>query len=210
MSFAEQAISPRAAGSDEAEVKAVAPADRQRAVATVALAFATDPMMRWSFPDAERYIAVVPRFIDAFGGHAVLHGGADQVGGFAAVALWLPPCVAPDGEAMGAIIEENMPPARMQDGAALVEQMNRFHPHEPHWYLPLIGTDPVHQGKGLGSALLRHALARCDRDGLPAYLESSNPANVPLYQRHGFELIGEIQAGSSPTLYPMLRKGAKS
>jgi ribosomal protein S18 acetylase RimI-like enzyme len=166
-------------------------------------------MMRWSFPDPDRYLAVVPGFIDAFGGHAVLHGGADQIGDFAAVALWLPPGVQPDSEAMGAIIETNMPPDRMKDGAGLVEQMNRFHPHEPHWYLPLIGADPVHQRQGLGSALLRHALARCDRDGLPAYLESSNPANVPLYERHGFKLIGEIQAGSSPILYPMLRKGAK-
>jgi ribosomal protein S18 acetylase RimI-like enzyme len=65
--------------------------------------------------------------------------------------------------------------------------------------------DPGH-GQGCGSALLRHALTRCDRDGVPAYLESSNPRNVPLYQRHGFEIIGSIQAGRSPTLVPMLRR----
>ena len=171
---------PRAAGAGDLKVTAVAPSERGRAIATVALAFASDPMMRWSFPDPARYFAIALEFIDAFGGHAVEHGSADQAGDFAAAALWLPPGISPNGEAMGAIIEANMPPERMRDGAGLMQQMNRFHPEEPHWYLPLIGTDPVQQGKGYGSALLAHATQRCDRDALPAYLESSNPSNVPL------------------------------
>ena len=88
----------------------------------------------------------------------------------------------------------------------VMRQMESHHPREPHWYLPLIGIDPKHQGKGLGGALLDHALKICDRDGALAYLESSNPRNVPLYQRHGFEILGQIQFGSSPTLVPMLRR----
>ena len=187
------------------QVRPVAAADRHKAVATIALAFASDPMMRWSFPDPARYLAVACGFIDAFGGHAVEHGSADEIADFAAAALWLPPGIAPDSDTMGTIIAANMPAELMQDGGALFEQMTRFHPQEPHWYLPLIGTDPPHQGKGYGSALLAHALQRCDSDGLPAYLESSNLSNVPLYKRHGFKVIGKIQSGSSPTLYPMLR-----
>ena len=127
----------------EAHVRTVASADRKKAVATVALAFASDPMMRWSFPDPARYLAIACDFIDAFGGHAAEHGSAEEIADFAAVALWLPPGVVPDGEAMGAIIGANMPADRMEDGGALVEQMNRFHPKESHWYLPLIGADPV-------------------------------------------------------------------
>jgi ribosomal protein S18 acetylase RimI-like enzyme len=84
--------------------------------------------------------------------------------------------------------------------------MGRYHPSEPHWYLPLIGVDPARQSQGHGSALMRHALAACDRDGRPAYLESTNPRNLPLYERHGFERLGTIQAGASPPLFPMLRK----
>jgi Acetyltransferases len=84
--------------------------------------------------------------------------------------------------------------------------MGNFHPHEPHWYLPIIGVDPPHQGRGLGEQLMAHALARCDADRLPAYLESSNPRNLSFYQRHGFEALGRIQVGSSPTLVPMLRR----
>jgi ribosomal protein S18 acetylase RimI-like enzyme len=61
-------------------------------------------------------------------------------------------------------------------------------------------------GRGLGSVLMRRGLERCDKDHLPAYLESSNPRNISLYERHGFEIIGRIQAGASPTLTPMLRR----
>jgi len=186
-------------------VAAVSATDEAKAFAVIALAFATDPMMRWSFPDPNRYFAVVPAFVRAFGGRSVDHGSADRIGDFAAAALWLPPGVTPDGEAMSEIIQANMPPELMGDGAGLMEQMHHFHPKEPHWYLPLIGTDPIHQGNGYGSALLAHALRRCDADRLPAYLESSSPTNVPLYERHGFKVIGKIQQGSSPTLYPMRR-----
>jgi len=180
--------------------------DEAKALATIALAFATDPMMRWSFPEPAKYMAVVPDFVRAFGGNAITQGTADVAGDFAAVALWLAPGVEPDGDAMGQIIEAHMPPEKMEDGGGLVEQMNKFHPHEPHWYLPLIGTDPAHQGKGYGAALMKHAIARCDASGQPAYLESSKPANVPFYERFGFTVIGEIQQGTSPTLIPMLRK----
>ena len=84
--------------------------------------------------------------------------------------------------------------------------MGRYHPSEPHWYLPLMGVDPFHQGRGLGSALMQHALVPCDRDHALAYLESTNPKNIPLYERHGFELLGTIQVGTSPPIFPMLRK----
>ena len=83
--------------------------------------------------------------------------------------------------------------------------MADYHPQEPCWYLPLIAADPAHTGQGLGAALMRHALAKVDADGLPAYLESSNPRNISLYQRYGFEVMGEIQAGSSPVMTPMIR-----
>ena len=84
--------------------------------------------------------------------------------------------------------------------------MEKIHPHDERcWYLPLIAADPAHIGKGLGGELMKHALQRCDEDGSIAYLESTNPRNISLYERHGFGVVGEIQAGSSPTLYPMIR-----
>ena len=84
--------------------------------------------------------------------------------------------------------------------------MAKYHPAEPLWYLPLIGVDPAHQNHGVGGALLRHALERVDREKHLAYLESSNPANIPLYERHGFEVIGTIQVGDAPPLTPIIRQ----
>jgi len=72
--------------------------------------------------------------------------------------------------------------------------------------LPLIGVDLPQQGKGYGSALLQHALLPCERDTKLAYLESTNPKHIPLYERHGFEVLGTIQVGASPPIFPMLRK----
>jgi ribosomal protein S18 acetylase RimI-like enzyme len=97
-------------------------------------------------------------------------------------------------------------PKENQEIFSFIEQMDNSHPSEPHWYLPMIGVDPAQQGNGYGSALLKHALERCDGDGNLAYLESSSPRSIPLYQRHGFELVGAIQVGSSPPLFPMVRK----
>jgi hypothetical protein len=44
-----------------------------------------------------------------------------------------------------------------------------------------------------------------DRTHQPAYLESSNPRNVPFYERHGFEITGEARAGTCPPVTFMLR-----
>ena len=67
----------------------------------------------------------------------------------------------------------------------------QLHPQRPHWYLSGIGTDPPEQGTGVGSTLMRSRLARCDEDGVPAYLESSKERNVPFYERHGFGSPGK-------------------
>lgn len=69
-----------------------------------------------------------------------------------------------------------------------------------------MGVDPSQQGKGFGSALLQHALIQCDRDSKLAYLESTSPRSVPFYKRHGFEVLGTIQAGTLPPIFPMLRR----
>src|SRR5687767_3780929 len=185
-------------------IRTATQADAAAATSVLLLAFAADPMTRWSWPAAEAYLAHFPAAVRAFGGEAFGHGGAHLAEGGAA--LWLPPGSGPDEEALGSLLQRTAPASIWGDLAAILKGMGRYHPREPHWYLPLIGVDPVRQGRGLGSALMRHALALCDRDRLPAYLESSNPANIPLYERHGFERLGAIQSGDSPTVVPMLRR----
>jgi GNAT superfamily N-acetyltransferase len=187
------------------DVKTATTADLDHCVATIVLAFSGDPAARWGFADPKIYFEIFPRFVRAFGGRAFDHGSAHHIDGCAA-ALWLPPGVEPDEETMMALVEIATAGGDREAMFGLFEQMGAFHPKEPHWYLPLIGTDPAKQGSGYGAALLRHALAICDRDKLPAYLEASSPRNLPLYQRHGFEALGTIQAGDSPVITPMLRK----
>jgi ribosomal protein S18 acetylase RimI-like enzyme len=186
-------------------VRVAGEADRDAVLDVLMLAFSSDPCMRFGFDKAERYRRHFNAFATAMGGAAFAAGSAWLADEGGAAALWLPPGVSGDGEAIGAIMAETAPPALLETLGQVGEQMQQYHPHEPHWYLPLIGVDPARQGRGLGSALLKAALERCDEDGLPAYLESSNPKNVPLYERFGFEVLGVIQPGGFGPLIPMLR-----
>jgi len=187
------------------DVRTATPAEIDQCVATIVLAFSSDPAARWAFVEPHVYFEIFPHFVRAFGGKAFDHGSAHQIAGCAA-ALWIPPGIEPDEEAMVALIESAVAESDREAMSGVFEQMAAFRPAEPHWYLPLIGTDPAKQGNGYGSALLRHALAICDRQKLAAYLEATSARNVPLYQRHGFAALGTIQVGTSPPITPMLRK----
>jgi ribosomal protein S18 acetylase RimI-like enzyme len=180
--------------------------DEAHAINVLTLAFSIDPMARWSLPDPAKYLAAFPSIAQAFGGSAFKDGTAYLADGFAGAALWLPPGARSDEESLKKLFDENTDDSIKEDMQKIFEQMEKFHPAEPHWYLPMVGVDPMHQGSGLGSELMTEALKAVDRDGLPAYLESSNSRNISLYERYGFEVIGEIQFGSSPILRPMLRK----
>jgi len=181
-------------------------ADEAQIVDTVVAAFAADPVSRWCWPNAHQYLASMPAFTLAFGGAGIAREGAHCTDGYSGAALWLPPGVHSDDEALGQIVEDSVAASIRGELYAVLEQMATYHPREPHWYLPLIGVDPAHQGKGYGSALMTYALQQCDRDHSTVYLEASSPRNVPLYRRHGFEVLGTIQVGTSPPIVPMVRQ----
>ena len=190
----------------EIAVKIAGAGDEGPVFDTIVAAFADDPVVRWSFPELHAYRELFPSFARAFAGRALSEGSAYCTEDFAGAALWLPPGTGPDEEAMAAIVMDTMSETQQSQIFTLMEQMGQYHPHEPHWYLPLIGVQPSKQGNGYGSALLRASLARSDADGAPAYLEATSERNVPLYERHGFVRLGTIQARSSPPLVPMLRE----
>jgi len=179
--------------------------DTQRVLDTLTLAFAADPAVRWMYPEPQQYLRSFPAFAQAFGGSAIAHRTALVSEGYSGAALWLPPHTAPDEEGLTALLEESVTERERTDAFAVFEEMVHYHPDEPHWYLPLIGVDPARQGRGYGSAMLQHALRRCDDERLPAYLEATSPRNVPLYKRHGFEVISTIRIGNCPPIFPMLR-----
>lgn len=187
-------------------IKIATTSDEAPAIAVVVLAFSTDPTARWTWPDPQQYLMHFPDFVNALGGKSFTHASAYCLDGHAGAALWLPPGVSPDEDSLITLLQRTGSASVQKDLFAIFEQMGNYHPQEPHWYLPFIGIDPSQQGKGYGAALMKHALIPCDRDHTLAYLESSNPKNIPLYERHGFELLGTIQAGASPPIFPMLRK----
>ena len=180
--------------------------ERERAIDTLMIAFASDPFCRWLWPEPQAFLSAWRRMISPFGGQAFEAGTAFVTGDCEAVSLWHAPGTESDGDAMAAIVAETIAPERLEEVGAVIEAMDEAHPEATHWYLPIIGCDPAQIGKGYGGALLRHALERVDDAGLPAYLESSNPRNISLYLRHGFEIMGEIQIGSSPVMTPMWRE----
>ena len=187
-------------------VRIATPAQRQSVVNTLALAFVADPVVRWLAHSADVYLNAFGHIVDAMGGRAFGLGTAYYLDDFSAASVWLPPNERMGDDAFTAFLAvAALPDAIAADMGGVAGQMGAYHPHEPHWYLPMLGVDASQQGRGLGAILMKYALAQADIDHLPAYLESSNPKNIPFYERHGFETIGLIQAGSSPPLTPMYR-----
>jgi GNAT superfamily N-acetyltransferase len=189
----------------DAAVGTAAEGDRRRLLDTLASAFEDDPAIRWIYPDPEQYRRNFKHFAQAFAGRAFAWGTAFRTGDGLGAALWLPPGIGPDEEALASLLRESVPGWDRESVFALFEEMGAYHPGEPHWYLPLTGVEPSRQGRGCGTALLRHALLHCDREGCQAYLECTNPRNIPLYERHGFKVLGTVQVASSPPVFPMSR-----
>lgn len=177
-------------------------------------AFHDDPVMTWILPDGAARSRGLPRMFATMTSHHFLRGGGVETaragGRIGAAALWDPP-----GRWKQTRLEEFlMMPAlvrafgnRVARGQQVAELMKEHHPEEPHWYLAIIGSDPTVRGTGFGQALMRSRLDRCDADYAPAYLESSNPDNIPYYERFGFEVTGELRVpDGGPSLWPMWRQ----
>ncbi len=187
-------------------ITTVAGADKERAVATIVTAFSGDPVLRWAMPDPQQYLTYAPEFVRRFCGKAFEGRSAFAVERFMGAALWLRPGVEPDGESLAELMQRALPEQDQEKLSGLFDQMAGYHPHEPVWYLPMIGVDPARQGMGLGSALLAHALAEVDREAKPAYLEATSDRSRDLYAHYGFQVTGTIQVADSPPMFPMLRK----
>ncbi len=116
-----------------------------------------------------------------------------------AVAIWLPPGAEElDGDgvaALVALVESALEPDVLSDLFALYERFEASRaPLGDHAYLSLLATHPEHRGRGVGQQLLAACLAEWDAADVPAYLESTNPANDHRYARAGFQPIGGFDA----------------
>ncbi len=186
-------------------VRSATEAETEAVVATVVAAFVSDPVARFTWPTARAYLRGMDRSAHEFARVGIAHGSVFVADDLAGAALWIPPSIEPDNEALLVLLQTTADPTRLDDAIATYARMAAAHPPEPHWYLPLLGVDPMAQGRGEGGRLMAHATRQLDREGTLAYLESSNPRNVSLYERHGFEATDEIQEGSAPVVVPMRR-----
>lgn len=195
----------------EASVRKARPADASRIVAVLARAFDDDPFVNWmALQDRRRArriydamdlaLRMVSNYREIYTTEAI-HGAA----------LWAPP-----GAWRTNLLSQvrYLPAAirisgwrRMWMVGSGLDAVERKHPEEPHYYLWVLGTDPDYQGRGIGTQLLEPVLAQCDRDRMPAYLESSKERNVPFYEHNGFEVLECFQVpNGGPPLWLMWRE----
>lgn len=182
--------------------------DVHRLSTVLAEAFFADPVFGWLMPKEGKRLAQLRRYFGLdLGRYAMPHGRVWTTNDLTGAALTLPPGkwrVPPrttllHGSAFGLHL-----PRAARMGAA-IEWRHAREIRGPHYYVRDIGVHPDMQGKGLGSALLAPTLARCDREGVAAYLEASSERNAALYERHGFRCVKELRVGGSPPLRLMIR-----
>jgi GNAT superfamily N-acetyltransferase len=192
-------------GVREAEVGELA-----RLSAMLADAFATEPITQWLIPNRRQRDTRLRRMFAIELAHYVFPNGrvltTDDVRG---ANLELPPgrweiAVPPSG-AIGYVRAFG---TRLPRAGRLQRFFERNHLQEPHYYIRWVGVATRFQGQGLGTALLRPTLDRCDREGVPAYLEASTERSAALYERLGFVHLGELRVPDGPPFWPMTRPPA--
>jgi ribosomal protein S18 acetylase RimI-like enzyme len=178
----------------------------------LAAAFYDDPVMSWVIPDDDRRMERLARLFTLYVRRIWLPQDesytTDRVAG---AALWMPPGTSK----MGIFEQLRLMPAMIRAMGwdlprlmTVLAATEKKHPHDDHYYLPVIGIAPQWQGHGFGNHLMQPVLARCDERRLPAYLESTNPRNQTLYERNGFKGIDEVQVKDCPPLLRMWREPA--
>ena len=191
-----------------ASVRAARSADLRPVSRVLARAFRDDPVHRWMLPSEFDWALFSAGIFAGVVAESLRQQSAATTEALEGAACWFPPYPAPAAAWSRLVASLRSLVAMGRRAGAVGRQLDRLHrarPLEPHWYLAVLGTDPRHQGRGVGSALLAPVLERCDSEGLPAYLESSKPENVPFYQRHGFQVVGELDFEDGPRLWRMQR-----
>ncbi|MFF1678572.1 GNAT family N-acetyltransferase [Streptomyces sp. NPDC058256] len=182
--------------------------DREFVVRLLDEAFQDDPVSGWVFPDRAHRMATHHKLMGAFADVVLAEGRVDVTEDGAACALWLSVPADDHGDEDGpGQLREAVDPENER-----VELIGRLtagiHPAgRAHEYLWMVAVAPGRQGEGLGTALIETVLDRCDREGIPAYLEASNARSRKLYERLGFELIDRpLELPDGPQMWPMWRE----
>ncbi len=182
----------------EAEV-----AELAQVSATLADALAADPIYGWLLPGERRLRRLFAVELEYY---VFPSGRVFTTDDFRGANLELPP----GGWEMavplsGAVSLLRVFGRRLSRASRLQKFFERNHLQEPHYYVRTLGVATRYQGRGLGTALLRRTLDRCDQEGVPAYLEASTERSAALYERLGFVHLGELRVPDGPRFWPMRR-----
>jgi GNAT superfamily N-acetyltransferase len=197
-------------GERHSVARVAGPDDVPAVAACLTSAFYDDPVWgSWTFPDESSRRGRLYELMHFWTRAAVRHPCVRMTEKAEAVAVWLPPDepeMTPDEQAsFGALLISLLGP-RAHEIQALFDRFDAHHPKEPHYYLSLWATHRDHAGRDLGTALIHENLARIDKERMPAYLESTNPANRSRYEGLGFRWRGEFGVAGGPLITTMWRE----
>ena len=184
----------------EFEITQATPADRDQVVQTVVAAFVADPAYRYFFPDDDTYDRYATTFTEYLFDKRVDLGTVWIAAGGAVAALWDPPQRQSRPELALELPTDVL--ARIDAYEAAVQPLL---PTEPHWYLGVLATHPDHAGRRWGRAVMAAGVTTAHAEGLAAYLETTNPSNVDLYERAGWQVVGQAGNGG-PTTWVLVNR----
>jgi GNAT superfamily N-acetyltransferase len=190
------------------EIRKAAATQARLVAVPLAQAFFDDPVFSWITPDEARRRQMLPPVFELFAETMLVHDES-YLAGDAGSAIWVAPDQPPVPNEQADAFAERLAALAGPDSDRFFEAMelvDSHHPHGNYYFLQFLGVVPDRQGQGVGSALLAHTLERCDREGIPAYLDATSRRNKALYERHGFRAIGDYAPAGGPTLWQMWRE----
>ena len=178
--------------------------EQAAAVNTLLLAFSVDPFQRYLMPNSSVFLKNSAIWFNNAASQSISINALLGTNDHSGVAIWFPPDYTVEFDA----IEETLNDLPENSKKDIFRYFKEFEVSKPKdaWYLEYLGVDPNNHSRGLGSLILKKSLEKIDRLHQSAYLESSNPRNMTLYERHGFETIKKIQFGEGPPMHTMYRE----
>ncbi|MBN2003910.1 MAG: GNAT family N-acetyltransferase [Anaerolineae bacterium] len=181
------------------------------AASLLAKAFHNDPLYVAVTPGAGRRAALLKWLFECVARYALAYGATYTTETLEGIACWLPP--GQTGLRLWRLIRCGFYATPLKMGLAGYRSFNAYSVYEEglhkrhapgsHWYLWVLGVDPVSQGRGIGSRLVASGLAQM---GGTCYLETGLERNVRFYERHGFKVMEEGKSpGPGVQVWAMLR-----
>ena len=188
-------------------IRKLDPSQLEAASNALMMGFSSDPFQRWLMPDPTIYYKNFKKWTINTCKQSFLEEGIYGDKNNYGTAVWFPPGYDIDFTNISETFKD-IPKDRIEEAFKMFEELGENRLNDA-WYLEYLAVDPSKQGSGLGSLILKESLKVIDELGEAAYLESSNPKNMSLYERFGFRFLKKIQVGSSPELNTMFRQPKK-